>query len=69
MRGLEVFKEKFADYSGNYVVIGGMACLIIFEDIGEQFRATQDVDMVLLIERNIMNCCWHKRELLMVYRF
>ena len=29
-----------------------MACLIIFEDIGEQFRATQDVDMVLLIEQN-----------------
>lgn len=52
MRGLEVFKEKFADYNGNYVVIGGMACLIIFEDIGEQFRATQDVDMVLLIEQN-----------------
>ena len=52
MRGLEVFKEKFADYSGNYVVIGGMACLIIFEDIGADFRATHDIDMVLLIEEN-----------------
>ena len=52
MRGLEVFKKAFADYSGNYVVIGGMACLIIFDDIGGEFRATQDVDMVLLMEGN-----------------
>ena len=52
MRGLSVFKEKFADYSGNYVVIGGMACLIIFEDVGESFRATQDVDIVVLMEEN-----------------
>ena len=47
-----MFKEKFADYSGNYVVIGGMACLIIFEDVGESFRATQDVDIVVLMEEN-----------------
>lgn len=52
MRGLSVFKEKFADYSGNYVVIGGMACHMIFEDIGESFRVTQDVDMVVLMEEN-----------------
>ena len=50
MRGLSTFKAKFADYSGNYVVIGGMACLIIFEDIGESFRATKDIDMVVLME-------------------
>ena len=52
MKGLEVFKEKFANYQGNYVVIGGMACYIIFEELGLDFRATKDVDMVVLMEDN-----------------
>lgn len=50
MQGLSTFKAKFADYSGNYVVIGGTACYILFDELGLDFRATKDIDMVVLME-------------------
>ena len=37
--GLDKFKEFFEDYSNNYVLIGGTACSIIFDEIGLDFRA------------------------------
>ena len=48
--GIEKFKEYFRDYSGQYVFIGGTACSILLYDIGASFRATKDLDIVLLIE-------------------
>lgn len=48
--GIDKFKEYFADYTGQYVFIGGTACYILLNDIGSSFRATKDLDMVLLIE-------------------
>lgn len=48
--GIEKFKEYFADYSGQYVFIGGTACSILLDELGLPFRATKDLDMVLLIE-------------------
>lgn len=48
--GIDKFKEYFADYAGQYVFIGGTACYILLNDIGSSFRATKDLDMVLLIE-------------------
>lgn len=48
--GIEKFKEYFEDYSGQYVFIGGTACSILLDEIGTSFRATKDLDMVLLIE-------------------
>ena len=48
--GLEKFKEFFEDYGNNYVLIGGTACSIIFDEIGLDFRATKDLDIVLIIE-------------------
>lgn len=50
VRGLEKFKEFFENYNDNYVLIGGTACSIIFDEIGEDFRATKDLDIVLIIE-------------------
>ena len=50
VRGVEKFKEYFRDYTGQYTFIGGAACDIILGDLGEDFRATKDLDMVLLIE-------------------
>lgn len=32
------------------VLIGGAACDIIFEDVGQEFRATRALDLVLIIE-------------------
>lgn len=48
--GIEKFKEYFNDYTGQYVFIGGTACDILLDEIGVPFRATKDLDMVLIIE-------------------
>lgn len=32
MMGLDIFKEYFRDYAQQYVLIGGAACDIIFEE-------------------------------------
>ena len=50
VRGVEIFKEHFSKYTGQYVFIGGPACDIILGKIGVDFRATKDLDVVLLIE-------------------
>jgi hypothetical protein len=50
MIGLDVFKEYFRDYAQQYVLIGGAACDIIFEEQDTAFRATKDLDIVLIVE-------------------
>ncbi len=50
MRGLETFKAYFSDFDNCYVLIGGTACTILFEEVGQDFRATKDIDMVLIVE-------------------
>jgi len=50
IRGLEVFKEYFRDFRNQYVLIGGAACDIVFSEADLTFRATKDLDMVLIIE-------------------
>ena len=48
--GIEKFKEYFKEYADQYVLIGGSACDIILNELGISFRATKDLDMVLIIE-------------------
>lgn len=48
--GLEKFKEYFREYTNSYVLIGGTACDILMDDLGASFRATKDLDMVLIVE-------------------
>jgi hypothetical protein len=50
MKELEIFKEHFKDYTPNYVLIGGTACSILMDEVGLDFRATKDFDMILIIE-------------------
>jgi len=50
VRGIDVFKEHFADYGGQYVLIGGSACDMIFNENVLPFRATKDLDVVLIAE-------------------
>jgi len=50
MKGLDVFKNYFQAYSEQYVLIGGAACDIIFEEQDTAFRVTKDLDMVLIVE-------------------
>jgi len=48
--GLEKFREHFKGHSDSYALIGGAACSLIFEEVGVDFRATKDLDMVLCVE-------------------
>jgi hypothetical protein len=50
VKGLDLFREHFRDYADRYVLIGGTACDLILNDIGVQFRATKDLDIVLCVE-------------------
>ena len=48
--GIDVFREFFKDFSDSYLIIGGTACDIIIEEAGFTPRATDDIDMILIIE-------------------
>jgi len=50
IRGLDVFREHFADYRKAFVLIGGVACHEWLSTPGLEFRATKDMDMVLIVE-------------------
>ena len=50
MVGIEKFKEFFADYTDQYVLIGGAACDILFSNNFVDFRVTKDLDIVLIVE-------------------
>lgn len=50
MRGIDKFKERFAGHDGEYVLISGGACDLLFGEAGQDFRATKDLDLVLLVE-------------------
>jgi len=50
MKGLDMFRRYFSAYQDQYVLIGGAACDILFERVKTPFRATKDVDMVLVVE-------------------
>ena len=48
--GFDSFREKFKEYEDCYTIIGGTACDILMNEAGLDFRATKDIDMILLIE-------------------
>ena len=50
VRGLDSFREWFHGYEDRYVIIGGTACDLLMNDAGLEFRATKDIDLVLIIE-------------------
>lgn len=50
MDGLNKFKEYFADYTDNYVVIGGVACGLYADMFAQNPRVTHDIDTVLVVE-------------------
>lgn len=50
VRGLDLFRETFAAYADQYLLIGGTAASLTMEDAGLQFRATKDLDIVLHVE-------------------
>ena len=48
--GIESFKEWFKGNESQYAIIGGTACDILMTEEGIDFRATKDIDLVLIIE-------------------
>lgn len=49
--GFDRFREAFQDFAENYIVIGGSACDWLFTSLNAQFRATKDIDLVVVAER------------------
>ncbi len=48
--GLDKFKEKFEKFGDCYTIIGGTACDILMSEADMDFRATKDIDMILILE-------------------
>ena len=48
--GMESFIQKFKDYTDCYTIIGGAACDILMTEADTEFRATRDIDMILIME-------------------
>ncbi len=50
VKGLEIFRERFRTFEGAFTLIGGAACDEWFTSQGLPFRATKDLDIVLMLE-------------------
>lgn len=51
--GLERFSEYMEGFEDCYAIIGGTACDIILSDADLDFRATKDIDVILLVESRL----------------
>jgi len=50
VKGLAQFQRHFAGFENEYVLIGGVACHLWFQENALNFRATKDLDVVLVSE-------------------
>ena len=48
--GIDSFKKWFKGCEDQYAIIGGTACDILMSEEGLDFRATKDIDLVLIVE-------------------
>lgn len=48
--GFERFRERFVPFSSSFCVIGGSACDLLFGESGLSFRATKDLDIVVIVD-------------------
>jgi hypothetical protein len=82
--GIDSFRERFKDYTDYYTIIGGTACDILLTEADLQFRATKDIDMILIMEDKFPEfasafweyikeadyiCGWRASEEMHFYRF
>lgn len=59
VKGFDSFKKWFAGCDEQYVIIGGTACELLLNEEGQDFRATKDIDMVLILEAMTTEFCSH----------
>ena len=50
VKGVDIFREFFKDFTDNYILIGGAACDEHMAEAGLTFRATKDLDLMLIVE-------------------
>lgn len=50
VKGLDLFAEAMKGFESKYVLIGGSACDLLMSQQGVRFRATRDLDIVLLVD-------------------
>ena len=61
VKGLDRFKAHFESFGDRYILIGGTACFLSMNDVGLDFRATKDLDIVLCVEAldsDFVNAFW-----------
>ena len=54
VRGLDIFRDYFKDYTDKYILIGGTACDLAMASMGLNFRATKD------LEQMTCGCFWRR---------
>lgn len=84
VNGFDSFRERFKGYKDCYTIIGGTACDILMNEAGLDFRATKDIDVILLIEERFAEfaaafwgyikdggykCGWKSSDIPHFYRF
>lgn len=60
--GLDKFRDSFRAYSDKYVIIGGTACDVALRDTVMKPLATDDIDMILIVENmtpEFANAFWN----------
>ena len=50
VKGIELFRNAFAEFTDSYILIGGAACDVLLERAAVPFRVTHDLDIVLCVE-------------------
>lgn len=48
--GFDKFQSRFEGFSDNYIVIGGSACDWLMQNESIDFRATKDIDLIIIAE-------------------
>jgi len=48
--GLDKFIEHFKNFNDNYIIVGGSACSLLFNEVNIDFRATKDIDIIIITE-------------------
>lgn len=51
VKGLDIFREHFREFEGAFTLIGGAACEEWFGAQGLPFRATKDLDLVMMLDQ------------------
>ncbi|MRF57622.1 hypothetical protein [Citrobacter portucalensis] len=69
MFGQDFLSNYLGDFGDDYILIGGNACVLNFEKIKVPFRATVDLDLVLIVDRENSKFYSHLCDYLIEYGY